>query len=93
MLKILLKFCRKGSENWGRLLSSQGGDCSLSMDKKLYIHKTGIKKLKEWLRGKAGDLSVSYIIFPIYLDREILFLSWKSQRILSTYVCGDLDSK
>ena len=64
------------------------------MDKKHYIHKTGIKKLKEWLRGRgAGDLSVPYIIFPIYLDREILFLSWKSQRILSTYVCGNHDSK
>lgn len=50
-------------------------------------------KLKKWLQGEAGDLSVSYIIFPIYLDREILFLSWKSQGILSTYVCGNHDSE
>ena len=65
----------------------------LSINKKLYIHKTGIKKLKEWLREKARDLFVTYNIFPIYLDREILFLSWKSQGILSTYACGNHDSK
>lgn len=51
------------------------------------------KKLKEWLREKARDLFVTYNIFPIYLDREILFLSWKSQGILSTYACGNHDSK
>lgn len=41
---------------------------------KLYIHKTGMKKLKEWLQGEAGDLSVSYIIFSIYLVREIIII-------------------
>lgn len=84
-----LKFCSKGSENWRRLLWSQGGECSLSKYKKLYIHETGITKLKKWLQGEAGDLSVSYIIFPIYLDREIE----KSQGILSTHVCGNHGSK
>ena len=88
-----LKFCTKGSENWRRLLWSQGGECSLSKYKKLYIHETGITKLKKWLEGEAGDLSVSYIIFPIYLDREILFFSWKSQGILSTHVCDNHGSK
>ena len=39
------------------------------------------------------NVSVSYIIFPIYLDREIFFFSWKSHGILSTYVRGNHGSK